>query len=290
LKNGNFLKGLTGKTHGAAGRFRVPIVFALTFALAVPAIAFDTSDETPLVVIQTDSSLPGKAWGGRLFPPFGLSLGAKIGFEEGFLSINYNEEARKNPGISDVNGNAHYFTGLVFLDAVYGVFETGAVIGFSDWGDTEIRPGIEKIFAWDFSLLAKFPIILNRRFTVFPLAGMRYRLGLSDTLEKNGQIQSDYGPRNADSLWMLLGAGIDANLTRRVYLRSEILYSNKLGSRYGQKLMQTGNYDKISEAGPELRLAVGVRLGKLSSLPEVEDIRFVNVPVNIPVTDNMPAK
>jgi len=274
LKHEQFLKSLVKKPYrGRVGLLLVPFALVLNFAFALPAAAEDSYGETQTSSTQLFNTLPGKALGGRLFPPFELSVGAESGFEEGFLGFNFNKKVAQ----SDYNGNAHYFTGNIFLDLVYGVLETGPVIGFSDWGDTEIRPGIEEIFAWDFSLFAKFPIILNRRFTFSPLAGMRYRYGLSDNLEDSGQPRFDFGPRNADSLWMLLGGGFDANLTRRVYLRGEILYSNRLWSRYGDALMDTGNYDKIVEAGPELRLAVGVRLGKLSRLPEVDTPDTISV-------------
>jgi opacity protein-like surface antigen len=124
-------------------------------------------------------------------------------------------------------------------------FSDGTTRNAADTGN-----GTEAMLA--VSLLGKYPIALNERFTLFPLAGLEYQIALLERRAKNGRPAYDRadGRHEFDSdsnaltlplfnaLLVDIGAGLDTQVAPSVYLRTELLYGFRLQTFYEQDALQ----------------------------------------------------
>jgi len=135
-----------------------------------------------------------------------------------------------------------------------------------------------------FSLLGRYPFRLNNRFTVFPLLGMDYVITLVyRRTDADGFIYNrDDGIREEDfdgafvlSDWnaflVRLGGGVEFDLTDRIFLRGDLLYSIRLMTNYesrnlelmkimsGDDTLRFGNGLSGLSSGPSFRLSAGWR-------------------------------
>lgn len=129
-------------------------------------------------------------------------------------------------------------------------------------------------------LLGKFPFRLARRFVVFPLAGIEYRIALLEYRDPAG-FRREYdrtdGIRESDSdggayrlsawnsFFIDIGAGLDFNFDPRLFLRAEFLYIFRLMTPYEVdalekvKNMTGAPNPKLAglTSGPVLRVGLG---------------------------------
>jgi hypothetical protein len=183
------------------------------------------------------------------------------------------------------------FGGFVFLDASYAEASVSLQSGSGPYRETmdynseslsdDKGMGYETMLG--LSLLGKYPIALNKRWSFFPMVGVEYLIAFVERRQSEGgnvvdrtggTLSSDMDkdgntyPLSAwNALLVKIGAGADYVLTRYIFLRGELLYGFRLQTEY-----ETGALEMVKAAfhispqyygltsGPSLRIAVGYRL------------------------------
>jgi opacity protein-like surface antigen len=132
-----------------------------------------------------------------------------------------------------------------------------------------------------FALLGKYPFRLSRQVVVFPLAGVAYHLALlerrdpekfkaydrTDGIRESDSQGNAYRLSTWNSCFIDIGAGLDCNVTPRLFLRTELLYVFRLMTPFERdalekvKKMTNAPNPKLSglASGPTLRFGLGYR-------------------------------
>ena len=180
---------------------------------------------------------------------------------------------------------------LAFIYATYGTFSIYYQNGVNNYNESFEIQGKDNEppstgNGWDsylgFSLMGKYPFILNKRLTVFPLLGIDYQISLKQRrTQPNGWVfnrNDGYRERDKDgnaykltdwnSFWINLGGGLDLALAGNFFLRGQFLYSFRTMTPY-----ETKNLDMIKEisgdsspklgglcSGPSLQISAGYKI------------------------------
>jgi len=190
--------------------------------------------------------------------------------------------------------NQFNFGGFVFADATWVEFSVGIQGGVNNYTETMVAeiPSQDNLvlpskgkgseLMLNFTLLGKYPFTLNERLAAFPLLGVEYQVALMQAREPEGRQRYDRtdnrrGETDVDgkiykmsawnSLFVVIGGGMDYRLTSSLYLRPELLYSFRLQTPYEvDKLKYTKKALKAPDpklagltSGPTLRIAAGWR-------------------------------
>jgi hypothetical protein len=192
------------------------------------------------------------------------------------------------------------YGGFLFFDAAYGELAVSLRGGRNSYEETMEHKlaGVPWASASDgaptkgtgtemtigVSLLGKYPFRVNEKITWFPLLGIEYQVALFEWRRPEGDVVHDRtkGELQADqdkdgdpyplsawnSLTVDIGAGFDYQLTGRLFLRNELLFSFRLQTDY-----ETGALEMLEHrfhasdpqlvgltGGPTLRTSVGYRL------------------------------
>jgi hypothetical protein len=216
---------------------KLAVLLALVLVLSAGAFALDLSAGAGVYFAQT----------------YGY---AKV---EGFDALNY-----------VANSN---FGATIFFDATYA--ELGLNLGGYNYHFPSI-PYSSYYFGGDnfngfnlgFSLYGKYPFKIGS-VKLFPLLGMDSQLGLSyldDQLNELPTQRNNLGKGTAtdyyNSAWIKFGAGVDADLTRSLYLRTTFLYGFKFYSSKESDL-KNDYLDTLIHSGPTFRIMVGYKLKSL---------------------------
>jgi hypothetical protein len=183
-------------------------------------------------------------------------------------------------GYSKVEGYdaSHYvansnFGASFFFDAAY--VELGLNLGGYNYGFRAIGPN--GVFYTEdfnglnvgFSLYGKFPFTIGS-VKFFPLLGMDSQLGLAyldvqlnDLPTKINDLEKDDAADLYNSAWIKFGAGVDADLTRSLYLRTSFLYGFKFYSTKESEWKDDLDIDDLIYSGPTFRIAVGYKFKSL---------------------------
>jgi hypothetical protein len=226
-----------------------------------------------------------------------FSLGG--GAHMGYTFTRYVLESESADGVNAVKSvqkmDRFDYGGFVFLDAVYAEATVSLLGGLGGYRETMVinsqslpdfnsrGMGYETMLG--FSFVGKYPFVLNERWTVFPLLGAEFFMALSEKRRPDGSgvydrtdgsLPSDQDkdgnpyPLSAwNFLFIKIGAGMDYNLGRVLFLRGEFFYNIRLKTKY-----ETGAIDMVENmfsdlpspklsgltSGPSLRIALGYRL------------------------------
>ncbi|MDR2375078.1 MAG: hypothetical protein LBD96_01415 [Treponema sp.] len=232
---------------------------------------------------------------------FSISAGGG-GLVEG-LFTRYTLDARgKIVDIASVQRIDQFnYGGFVFIDATWlelglglqgGTYTlqeaTSLKSGSSTISESSARhTGMETML--DLSLLGKYPFTLNTQLTIFPLAGLEYRIALweyrdpevgsrydrTDGIRESDKNGNAYTLSAWNSLLVDIGAGLDIALSPGLFLRAELVYGFRLPT-----LFESDNLEKVKKmagapdprlggltSGPTLKIALGCRLHRLPVLP-----------------------
>jgi opacity protein-like surface antigen len=184
--------------------------FVLAFAvlLAGGVFAQETLAEDPAAPARQGKKLFSVGGGTYFISDFGG--GADIGADETY----------KTP----------YYAGgwNLFFDATYAELKFGILSGAGTM--TESLVGMDDILSeftgvgFDIGLQGKYPIPLGASATVFPIAGITYRIMVDSKINGVGVPKAS----DLNTLWFQLGGGLDYAITDRVYLRGSLLYGIRL--------------------------------------------------------------
>ena len=143
------------------------------------------------------------------------------------------------------------FSSSIFLDAHFVQLSFGY---FSSTGSSRTRLGggpatyfghplgTPSPTGIEIGLLGKFPVELSPRITVFPLAGIAYRIvvtgGASVPLTSYRELNFD--PLDSSALWFRLGGGMDFSINQNVFLRGSLSYGLRLRTRWENDVINNG--------------------------------------------------
>jgi len=227
-----------------------------------------------------------------------FSLSAGVGGILGGIFTRYTLNADGNRDGARVQVNAtqemdQFNNGyLIFLDATYAEFSFMYQNGENNYresfdfllgagsGNGSDSDGKGKETVLGFSLLGKYPFILNKRLTIFPLLGLDYYIALTQKRSlADGWMYDRSDGRETDkdnqpylltdwnSLWVTLGGGMDFQVLGAFSVRAELLYAFRLMTSYETKNLERMKSETNDPSptlggltsGPSLRLSAGYR-------------------------------
>ena len=135
----------------------------------------------------------------------------------------------------------------IFFDAHFvqlsiGHFTSAGSVRGSNDGDLAFSPATSPS-GLEFAILGKFPIELSPAITVFPLAGIAYRLVLSglpgrpEFVNITTARELSLNPFYLSALWFRLGGGMDFALAQGMFLRSTVTYGIRLRNRWENSII-----------------------------------------------------
>jgi hypothetical protein len=156
------------------------------------------------------------------------------------------------------------FGAVLFFDATYA--ELGLNLGGYNY---VFREAGFNGFNLGFSLYGKYPFAIGS-VKLFPLLGLDTQLGLSYLdaqlnelpTKQNGLSKGDAADLY-NSAWIKFGAGVDADFSKSLYLRTTFLYGFKFYSAKESDLKDDLDIDSLVYSGPTFRIAVGYKFKSL---------------------------
>jgi opacity protein-like surface antigen len=197
----------------------------LVLALVIGAGAF-AQDEKPQKAFSISAGIGGFTGG---------DFGGGVKSTASFMGIDFEQ-----------NIKAPYFGGgaYAFIDATYAELTLGIYGGKGKFKYTVESTGADpqtlqdvdiSYMNFNIGLLGKYPFMLNKKLSLFPLLGIEYNICLSakdeDGEEYEG-LDGDGKPADFSALWFKLGGGLDFSFTEKVYLRFEALYGLRLANKF----------------------------------------------------------
>ena len=224
-------------------------------------------------------SAGGGIYLGSLFSRYTLTADGSIKGEP--VSVNAGQEM-----------NQFNFGAFLFADATWAEFDLGIQGGRHNYKETMVAasPSIDDLVTnsvgkgtemmLSLALLGKYPFTLNGNFLLFPLLGLEYQIALMEIRQPDKRSQYDRtdpirGDTDANgdtyklsawnSLFIVIGAGIDYKFTSLLFLRTELLYSFRLKTPYEADSLEKAKRGinatdpKLGglTSGPTLKIAVG---------------------------------
>jgi hypothetical protein len=212
-----------------------------------------------------------------LIPDFSISAGGRI-FYNGMFDIweySYTYTGYYDPNAdlvalleNSLHSNHGFGIGVFFdatyveigMDFIFGSFKPN---GENYTGDFELTST-----QFGFTILGKFPFAAGP-VTVFPLAGIDYQIFLSGEAEGltiKRDDMSDYYPDMEDlydAFSLVVGAGLDYNISDKLYLRGEVLCNFKMEGDSDKALKKLTKENDVSFSlftfGPRVSIGVGYR-------------------------------
>jgi len=191
-------------------------------------------------------------------PQFTLSTGGGL-----IINPSFNNGVKSSRWNSSIDITTLTVGGYGFFDFTYGEFALWFGYGMTKASGTGY--GVDLLGGRSytahgmdigFSLVGKFPFTLGSKVKLFPMFGFDYNAVVSRSLE--GESLND--PSSLSQFGLLLGAGVDYNLTSRLYLRGQALFQIRFPSRDSNNFATDNpGYGITTKAGfgPVIKLAVG---------------------------------
>jgi hypothetical protein len=145
--------------------------------------------------------------------------------------------------------------GFAFFDATFVEVDVGFFGGALDDGGYDNG----SYAAMDLSLLGKYPFAAGP-VTIFPLAGIDWKIALAVKDKDGRQHFSDSEIRKLGALWFQFGGGLDFSLNRNLFVRGEFLYGLRVRNELEKDLMDDNSSLKYKLGhGPTIKAAVGYK-------------------------------
>jgi hypothetical protein len=240
---------------------------------------------TANILPAADFSLSAGAGGfaGGLFTRYTLTGDGEIEGEP--VSVNMGQEM-----------NQFNFGGFLFVDATWAEFSVGIQSGRNSYIEEMVadidNPDIDNIVTTmkgtgletmlTLVLIGKYPFTLSEKLAMFPLAGVEYQIALIQSRQPNGRKQFNRddpvrGETGSDgktyklpvwnSMFVVIGAGMDYDLSSSIFLRTELQYGFRLMTPYEEDSLEkvkkgvNAPEPKLGglTSGPSIKIAAGLR-------------------------------
>ena len=156
-------------------------------------------------------------------------------------------------------GGAFVFFDMTYIETSLGFFAAEGKWIYYDFDHNGISDFSVFLTGLDIGLLLKYPFVIKKRFSIFPLAGINYRAVLASSASSAyWTLDNKSGDFNA--LWFKFGAGFDISLTDRIYFRGNVLYGFRLENEFEVKGDGSNPPYSLPGHGFDVKLAVGFRL------------------------------
>jgi len=174
---------------------------------------------------------------------FSLGLGAYGGLD--FLNTSYFDFLNTSYYEDTIGELAllGYFNAEFFK---YGVFDVSLYYRYENKFDEDISGNA---FGLSFSLFGQYPFIINKKTTLFPLAGIGFDMLFFDYYSGWGWHTREH-LKDFDSFSLKFGGGINYGITEHFRFSSKLLYEILLYSE------ATSYYKKYSRHGPKIMLGI----------------------------------
>jgi hypothetical protein len=151
--------------------------------------------------------------------------------------------------------------GFAYFDATYAEVSVGFFVGGGDMkGGGSDKPWT--LSALKLGLLGKYPIALSDALTLFPALGIEYDVVLSAKIDgtKVDDVDGmDMKSGDFSALWIKAGAGLDVQLTEKLYFRGEALFGIRLSNKFEKDMIDDKGADAVLGLGPTVKLGVGYK-------------------------------
>ncbi|MDR2053743.1 MAG: hypothetical protein LBP80_10040 [Treponema sp.] len=223
-----------------------------------------------------------------------ISLSAGGGPFFGYTFTRYTLEGTDSSGeaVQSVQSMDRFdLGGFIFLDAAYGEASVSLQSGSGGYRETmdidsqslSDDRGMQYETLLGLSLMGKYPITLNERWSLFPMLGAEYLIALIERRQPDGGMVVDrtsgtlasdmdkdekaYPLSAWNALLVMIGVGADYTFTRYIFLRGDFSYGFRLQTEYesGALEMVKTKFNIPSPrfygltSGPSLRVALGYR-------------------------------
>lgn len=163
----------------------------------------------------------------------------------GFGAVFFNDFSGK---IDDENKistgiGAYLYGDFVFIELICGLF-------YGNSGKLDYLGAVLGVYG-------KYPFMLSKRFSIFPLLGFDYKTALHAKYNRMAFQESDI---DWHQFWFKAGAGMDFNVGKKFHLRLEGLYGIRLNTD-GENTLEDGTVINIHDSighGFTLRFAIGI--------------------------------
>ena len=157
----------------------------------------------------------------------------------------------------------------LFFDAVYAEMFFGYISGNGKWespnvADPQNLPNMPRTYI-NAGLFAKYPFSFFERIKLFPLLGLDYEMSISGKLKYANSDDyvfdgaNDHPEANSlSSLWFKLGGGIDFDMGKTVYLRSELIYGLRAANSFEHFCADRLQSETWAEFGQGVAVKIGV--------------------------------
>jgi len=239
----------------------------------------------------------------NILPAADFSFSAGAGATAGYLFTRYRLTADGQidgePVNVDMGQQMDQFNygAFLFADGTWVKFSVGIQGGLGSYKETQFvevdNPDVDEIVSTykgkgfetmlTLALVGKYPFVTpSEKITWFPLVGIEYQIALMQARQPEGRERRNRddpirGETDADgdrfdisvwnSLFVVVGAGMDYDLTSSLFLRTELQYSFRLQTPYevdrlkfAKKMINSDN-PKLGglTSGPSIKIAAGWR-------------------------------
>jgi hypothetical protein len=201
-----------------------------------------------------------------LVPDFSLSAGGRI-FYNGMFDI-WEVSNYKALFENSLHSNNGFGIG-VFFDATFVEIGMDFIFGSFNPNERQYTGDFELMSTqFGFTILGKFPFAVGPA-TFFPLAGIDYQIFLSGknegfTIDRD-DLPGDYKDLY-DAFSLVVGVGLDYTITKKLYLRAEVLVNFKMEGDSDKALKKLAKdagirFDPPFTFGPRVSIGVGYKFG-----------------------------
>jgi len=164
------------------------------------------------------------------------------------------------------------FGAYLFADAMYAEVFFGYSSGGGNWESTNTDhdnlPKMERSYL-HIGVTMKYPF--GAGWVKFsPLIGLDYDLSIGGTIKHadndnyvfNGKNER-LGSNAFSAMWVRIGGGLDFDVSRSVYLRSEFLYGMRTANDWEHDAASDGSGQTMAGHGFTLKMGAGIRFAEL---------------------------
>jgi hypothetical protein len=168
-------------------------------------------------------------------------------------------------------GGAYVFFDAAYVEASLGFFFGGGEMMVDEprnWYLDYRKSSVDfALTGFNIGLLYKYPLVIDRSWTLFPLLGIDIRSVLSakiDGKDYEGILNDNGKPGDFTALWLQFGGGVDYSLRSNIFLRGEVFFGYRFINKVENDIIDGWRDDLGVDIhigyGLTIKLAIGFRI------------------------------